>query len=207
MRKAIIGAAIAAMIGAVLVLPAVASAGDPFQATAAKQLAASACGSGPLVVNVVEQVINDADSGFQGNWWAYDSYQRVIKVWQTGDNAFCATVSYTGKFTTVAGLAPASNGGNVAGGITGTMNGGARFAITGALNASPSWPRFGNVGVVDYACHIDGANDPGCGGYVSWISTFFGSGYTYDYSWWGWMYKTARNGTWINAEPSTGNIQ
>ncbi len=203
MRKAIIGAAFAAIVGAMLVLPGVAFAGDPFQQEAAHQLAASACGPGTMVINAVESVTNDVDSGQQGNNWAYDNYQRNIKVWQVGSDTYCATVTYTGKFTTVEGPAPGPEG-PVAAGIIGTMNGGYRSTIfTGTLNENPVWATRGNVGTVNYACTIEGACH-----YVSWLDVYFSSTSNFNLAWWGWIYNAGPHGTWTNAiTGNTGNIQ
>src|SRR6266571_6980942 len=66
----------------------------------------SECPSGPLVINVVQKVVNDDDSGVAGNAWAFDDFVRQIKVVDTGGGTFCATVSYQGSFTTIAGTSP-----------------------------------------------------------------------------------------------------
>lgn len=60
----------------------------------------SACPPGAPIINVVQRVINDVDSGTGGNYWAHDDFVRQIQVVQSGPTSFCATVSYQGNFTT-----------------------------------------------------------------------------------------------------------
>jgi len=159
------------------------------------QLAASACGPGTLVVNVEQKVRNDADSGVAGNAWAFDDYERHIKVWQTGSSpdTFCATVSYEGKFTTNAGASP-GNTGTVEAGVRGRFEGGYRTTqFTGTF--SPTEPTHGNLGVFDYRCDISF----NCPGYVPWTTFYFTSTSGFDLAWWGWIYHAGKNGTWVNA--------
>ena len=134
-----------------------------------------------------------------GNYWALDTYERQIKVYQTTTAGnYCALVRYDGKFVTFAVASP-QNTGTVGAGVKGEMEGGYRGIITGSLKASPLWTTHGNVGVFDYACDILG----NCPGRVSWLAQYFDAGYGFDYGWWGWEYKTENNGSWINAV--TGN--
>jgi hypothetical protein len=60
-----------------------------------KQLSKSACGDklGKPVIDVVQKVQNDSDSGVAGNYWAFDYFTRNIKVWPTG------TWDVTGAYT------------------------------------------------------------------------------------------------------------
>jgi hypothetical protein len=162
------------------------------------QLSGSAC-SGKQVINVTEKVVNDADSAVGGTFWALDSFTRQIQVSQVSATSFCATVSYEGGFVTFAGNSP-SGAGEVSAGIKGTMSGGYVATFDGTMLASPAWKTKGSVGTVDYQCdQLDN-----CPGYVDWVAQFFGPGYTnFDQPYWGWEYKTAKNGSWINA--SAGN--
>ncbi len=176
-----------------------------------KQLSKSACGDKlkDPVINIVQKVQNDADSGVAGNYWAFDYYTRHIKVWQTGENTYCATVVYDGKFYAVPGqIGP----GNVPSGalintstnapVNGDMDGGYRATFNGALTPG-SWPTNGSVGTTNYQCDIL-AN---CPGRVDWVSKYF-PGYTaFDKPWWGWKYNGGSHGTWINAiTGNSGNI-
>jgi len=164
------------------------------------QLNAAQCGSGRMVINVTEKVVNDIDSGVGGNNWAFDDYIRQIQVRETGSGTYCAVVRYHGSFTTIAGFSP-QNTGTVAAGITGTFEGGFRATITGTLLSSPGWSTHGFVGTFDYACD---ATTSVCPGYVSWLGQYFSAVGGFDQPWWGWIYRTECNGTWVNA--SDGNL-
>ena len=193
MRRLITSALVLAI--ALLGTPALAGDGGDF----AKQLSASSCGSGPVVINVHETVVNDIDSGQGGNYWAYDDFQRTIQVRDNGDGTFCAIVRYEGKFTTVAGTSP-GNTGSVAAGITGSFNGGYRATIRGSLLASPAWSTRGDVGTVDYQCDASAGT---CVNAVNWVTQYFSANADFAFDWWGWRYHTAQNGDWLNAV--TGN--
>ena len=167
------------------------------------QLNAAQCSPGPnskLVLNIVFQVTNDADSGISG-YWAMDSYTKHVQVWDQTGGTFCAIVKYDGSFTSVAGVSPASTN-TIGAGVTGTMEGGYSMILSGAT-FSPGIKRTkGNIGTKDIGCSIDNyGNAIGCT-YYSWIADYFpGASFAYSYS--GWTYNAGDNGTWINA--STGN--
>jgi hypothetical protein len=166
----------------------------------------SACPSGNLVVNVVQKVVNDADSGTSGNAWAFDDFVRQIQVVDTGAGGFCATVKYEGNFTTVAGPSPgaAYTGGTVADGIVGTFQGGyVSTLFTGTLK--PGVKTKGSIGTYDYQCDTSF----NCPGAVSWPSLFFDNLGGFDIGgWWGWTYHGGSNGTWVNAiTGNSGDIQ
>jgi hypothetical protein len=180
---------------ALLGTPALAGDGGDF----AKELSASSCSGGPVVINVHETVVNDIDSGQAGNYWAYDDFQRTIQVRDNGDGTFCAIVRYEGEFTTVAGRGP-GNTGNVAAGITGSFHGGYRATISGSLLWWPVWSTRGDVGTVDYQCT---ASTGTCATAVDWVTQYFGASAGFAFDWWGWRYHTAQNGDWLNAV--TGN--
>ena len=162
-----------------------------------KKLNASQCdpSAGKLVLNVVFQVANDADSGF-GGYWALDSYNKTVKVYQVGETAFCAIVKYQGSFVTSAGTSP-SGVGTVGAGVKGTMEGGYQGVITGTLNPAPALDMHGNIGTYDYACST--ADPDSTCNYFSWISAYFNPGASFTYDWWGWIYHGGNNGTWVNA--------
>ncbi len=168
------------------------------------QLKPSLCGaSGKPIINVHQRVLNDADSGFNG-YWAFDNYEREIKVWPLQNGTYCATVAYEGRFKAVAGQNSPGQGstGVLTGKERGSFEGGYRAIITGSLLASPLWPTHGSVGATDYKCDIAGT----CPGRVSWVEQYFS--YTgFDQPWWGWIYQGGRYGTWINASiGSSGDI-
>lgn len=153
------------------------------------------------VINVVEFVRNDIDSGFNGNW-AMDNYTRHIQVYANGDGTFCASVNYQGTFTTIEGLSPGA-GLPLQSGITGRMQGGYVGIVTGTLRNEPAWPTQGVVGSFDYGCNASGSTCQ----YVSWISQYF-DGASFNYIVWEWIYRGGKNGTWINADSgSPGDIR
>lgn len=188
-----------------------------------KELSKSACGEklGDPVINVSQKVQNDVDSGFAGNYWAFDYYTRNIKVWEIttpGEGTsgiYCAIVVYNGKFYAVPGQIGPGN--NPVGAlintptdapVNGNMSGGYRDIITGNLRTTPinGWPINGNVGTTNYQCNLSGI----CPGIISWRDTYFSSFSLTDEPWWGWQYKGGSHGTWVNAidvsQPVSGNI-
>ncbi len=169
----------------------------------ANELKKSACANtvGAPVINVEQQVKNDADSAVGGNAWAMDHYKREIVVYKTtAANTYCAIVKYEGGFVTLAGASP-QNTGTVGAGIKGAMSGGYRSTLfTGTLKSNPSKPTHGSIGTYDYACDTSF----NCPGVVNWRTLYFDNISGFDLAWWGWQYKTAKNGSWINAV--TGNV-
>src|SRR5919108_65902 len=115
------------------------------------KLAPRTCGTGKLVVDVVQQVLNDADRGRKGNFWALDDYRRAIKVWRIAPPNFCAIVTYDGTFRTFAGPSSAGK----------------------------------------------------CPGSVYWVKLYFTNVTGDDFDWWGWLYRTSKNGAWLNAVTGT----
>lgn len=175
-----------------------------FSRVLAQQLRPSACNPvGNAIIDVEQKVVNDVDSGQQGNNWAVDRYSRHIRVWKTSTpGTYCGIVEYEGTATTLAGLAPGPTG-TVGAGIVAHMRGGRRVTITGTLLSTPAWRLKGNVGTFDYGC----TTDPDCPGVVSWPGQYFDTGFTYADDWWGWSYDAGRHGTWINAVTgNSGNI-
>lgn len=175
------------------------------------QLSNSACGShlGKSLIDVKEKVQNDADSGQAGNYWAFDYYTRNIQVWSTGGDAYCAIVTYDGRFYAVPGQVGPGNDPSGAlintptdQPVNGSMSGGYRATFNGTLT-SGSWPTHGNVGTVNYQCDILG----NCLNAVDWVNQYF-PGYTnFAQPWWGWRYNGGSHGTWINSvSGDSGNI-
>ena len=123
------------------------------------------------IIDVEQKVLNDVDSGFGGNNWAFDNLQRKIEVYTQTDGSFCAVVNYHGTFDAQAGqLAPGMGASNILNGSEdGRFDGGYRGVITGTLKANPAWRTRGMVGTTDYMCNIAGA----CPGYVSWMAQYF----------------------------------
>lgn len=172
------------------------------------QLDSSHCGltkQSKSVVNVSFRLINDYDSGVQGNAWANDTVHREIRIWQVSPGIFCGTVTDTAKFATFAGPSPGGTG-TVTADIPGAIRGGeitGQFA--GTLNPAPAYPTQGNIGqdnTFDLMCtsayDCPGAR-PTIGSYVS--------GYAGQLQWWGWQYVTNGHGIWVNSQDgNTGDI-
>lgn len=181
----------------------------------------SGASAGNQVINVVEVVVNDVDSGQAGNWWAFDFFTRRIQVWNTGPDTYCGVVKYyKATFQAIAGQkSPGSTGttgGILTGDEVGTFAGGYQASITGQLDVSdPSnWPLRGNVSPnpVDYQCDTSG----NCPGYIDWTTKYFNTSdpsFSFTLPAWGWRYighdkpgapdAGKPDGVWVNA--STGN--
>jgi hypothetical protein len=147
-----------------------------------------ACPAGSPILNVVQKVINDVDSGLGGNW-AFDEYVRRVQVVQTA-TGFCVTASYSGSFETIDGNSP-GNTGHIAADVVGTFEGGYVGTFTGTFAPGANRTK-GNIGTFDYAS-----------GPVSLLSLYFPGYASFDYSWWGWIYHGGNNGSWVNA--ASGN--
>ena len=169
--------------------------------TFGQQLNAAKCdpGTSKMVLNIVFQVTGDADSGQGGNYWALDSYMKHVQVWDMTDGTFCVQVKYNGSFVTVLGRGP-GNTGDVAAGVTGTMEGGYSAIISGGSFTPGTKRTKGNIGSKDYACTTAGA--PGDCNYYSFLTDYF-PGATLAQGFWGWTYRAGENGTWVNS--ITGN--
>src|SRR5919109_2003254 len=162
------------------------------------KLAPRTCGTGKLVVDVVQQVLNDADRGRKGNFWALDDYRRAIKVWRIAPHNFCAIVTYDGTFRTFAGRSPGGTG-TIGAGIKGHFSGGYRMDFSGSLRERPLRRAQGSIGTVDYRCSSAGK----CPGSVYWVKLYFTNVTGDDFDWWGWLYRTSKNGAWLNAVTGT----
>jgi hypothetical protein len=209
-KKVAIGSAVVLVVilGLALAVPALAS---PRATNTGAQVDTGGftftCGapSGSRVIDVTERIVNDADSGEAGNYWGYDTILRHIQVWNTGPNAYCATVIYTGAFRAVAGQRSPGNTGVLTGDERGTFSGGYQSThFTGNLYVSNStnWPVRGEVHPepVNYKCDIQGT----CPGSIDWTTKYFSTTSGFDLAVWGWKYvATDHDGVWINA--STGN--
>jgi hypothetical protein len=164
----------------------------------------SACnGNGArLLVNVTFTLTNDADSGFAGNEWASDTMHRKLRIWREADGSYCAVVGDTGSFTTLAGTSPNKTG-TVPAGISGRMQGGYVATFTGTPASTAPYAEHGNLGSFDLQCDTS-FNCPGA--HPSFTS-YFDPAPAYTLTAWGWIYRTARNGTWVNqASGSSGDI-
>ncbi|MBF6591497.1 MAG: hypothetical protein IVW57_13350 [Ktedonobacterales bacterium] len=160
------------------------------------------------VINVTELIINDADSGTAGNYWAYDHFTRTIQVWNIGPDLYCAAVNYDGSFVAVGGQTSPGNTGTLTGDEHGRMLGGYQTTnFTGQLNVNDPahWPTSGLVRPkpVDYQCDING----NCPGAIDWTTKYFANlDPTFNLASWGWRYtaQDARDGIWTNASSGNG---
>lgn len=164
------------------------------------QLNAAACdATGSMVVNVNMTIINDADSGLHG-FWAYDTSNKSIQIWDQGNGTYCAVVQYKGKYYAFDG---ATSPGDVAlplsGKQKGTFEGGYTATIKGSMLTLPAWSTHGNQGVKDYSCDTSGNCDTSSG---DWVTAYFGPSADFAFNWWGWVYHGDHN-TWANS--SDGN--
>ncbi|MBI4130762.1 hypothetical protein HY468_05570 [Candidatus Roizmanbacteria bacterium] len=199
-KKILVGAAASAvMLG--MAIPAFAAAEH---LNWGSQINAGQCDKvGKPVVNIVQKVVNDVDSGQAGNYWAFDNLTRKIQVWETNTaGEYCAEVSYQGEFDGQAGQTSPGNTGTLDGSEDGTFQGGYNATITGSLLSAPLWQTRGSVGTTDYDCDIDG----NCPGYVSWVGQYFTPGYGFAYNWWGWIYHNGNN-VWVNSvDGNSGDV-
>lgn len=168
--------------------------------------------SGNKIIDVNEKVINDADSGIAGDYWAFDTVTRQIQVWNVGPDSFCATVMYTSAstFQAVAGQTSPGATGTLTGDEYGSFHGGyvATFTAQMDIIAPATWPAHGKINgglAINYQCDING----NCPGFVDWTSQYFANVANFNEYAWGWIYHgldhadSSSTGTWVNA--STGN--
>ena len=185
-----------ALIAAVAALAASPAAGAPGPEPKLNQheLAPRTCGKGTLVVDAVQKVLNDVDSGTERNVWALDDYTRHLKVWRLGAHKFCTIVSYEGRFETISGPSPGGTG-TVPNGLIGRFDGGYRMDFNGTLRAHPLHRPRGMIGTFDYRCDASAK----CPGSTYWITFYFTGVTGDDFDWWGWLYKSRKYGTWLNS--------
>lgn len=185
-KKFLIGGAAGALMLGVLSVTA-------FAATPQGQnLNASVCNTkGAPVVNITYKVINDPDSGLNGNW-ALDNYNKKVQVWDQGSGTFCVIVKYDGQFVTTGPLSPQA-GVFLSAGIKGAFEGGYQATFNGTL--ATGLQTNGNLPTVDQSA------EP-----FSWLGTYF-PGYTsFTEPYWSWTYHAGNNGTWVNSLVNSGDI-
>jgi hypothetical protein len=169
----------------------------------------SACNSvGTPIVNVNYKILNDGDTQPSGQFWAMDNYNRNLKIFDQGNNTYCAVVSEVGNFvaTGIGSALPVSDNtyGPLDSGVTGTVEGGYTGLITGTF--APTVPTHGKLPTSNYNCNVD----PSCSAAFDWVGAYFPGGGTVAnlYTNWGWVYHAGDNGSMVQAAPSTytGNI-
>lgn len=150
------------------------------------------------VVNVHYRILNDADSGFAGNYWANDTIDRHVRIWAEQDGTYCVQVADHGSFVTYAGASPGGTG-MVSAGVQGQIEGGyITSSVAGTF--APTLPTHGNLGTYDVQCDSSG-NCPGTT--VSWASYFSSIASADSFAHWGWIYRAGEHGTWLNQDDVT----
>lgn len=196
-----IGVSAAAIAG----VPAVSAKGHRCGLNWRKELSSRKPKGGP-VVTVIQEVVNDIDSGHNG-FWAHDDYRRLIQMWEVGDGEFVAVVQYNGQFEAVGGQnEPGKNAdGTLEGDEDGLIHGGYAASLKGELQDDPNWPTHGFVGTFDYEGDVHAGTRPGA---VRWDYQYLvPDSVTFEFEWWGWVYRGGDDGTWVNAvDEDCGNI-
>lgn len=197
MKQSLLVAATAGLVAALLLPAAALAAPPPPGHNWGSYVNASSCAGGTPVLNITFGVTNDSDSGLAGDWWALDSYQKLVQVWQESDGSYCAVVHYAGTFTTLAGQeSPGESVAQLPGGFTGTMVGGYTATFPYTMNPDPGYPTSGYLG----SFNLEGGTG-GNGAAFDWLSTYFevtDNFASFAQPTWGWVYQGGRCGTWYN---------
>jgi hypothetical protein len=153
------------------------------------------CGSGKLVLNVTYRVENDVDTGVKGNNWAFDSYQRAVRVWRKAPGRFCSASTYNGEFTSIEGLSPGGRA-QLPAGIRGTLRGSSVTTFRGTF-APRGAPVRGFLGVKDFACSSVDVKGQ-CSGTWDWLREYFTGIAGFRYTRYSFTYHATENGkgTW-----------
>jgi hypothetical protein len=155
------------------------------------------------VVDVHFTLFNDYDSATDGSSWANDTIDRHLRIWQqnSGPNSgqFCVQVDDHGSFVTFAGTSPSGVPNGLSAGINGHIEGGrVSNTFSGTLASAPPFATHGDLGSFDLECDVDPVNCPG--DHPSYLSYFSSTSGDNQDAQWGWIYKTAHNGTWLNQD-------
>ena len=156
------------------------------------------CGGGKLVLSVSYHVINDVDTGVRGNNWAFDTYDRSVRVWRKGRGRFCSASTYGGEFTTIAGPSPGGKT-TLPAGVRGTFTGSSVTTFRGTFAAQGA-PVRGFLGSKDFAC--TSADQKGqCSGTWDWLRTYFTGISRFTYVRYAFSYHATENGkgTWSDS--------
>jgi hypothetical protein len=149
------------------------------------------CGGGRLVLSVSYHVVNDVDTGVQGNNWAFDSYDRSVRVWRKARGRFCSTSTYAGESPGGKAQLPA--------GIRGTFRGSSVTSFGGTFAPLGASVR-GFLGSKDFAC--TSADQKGqCSGTWDWLRTYFTGVSRFKYVRYAFSYHATENGkgTWSDS--------
>ena len=165
----------------------------PASALAALAPAPGVCATMGTPFLTITQPITEPDSGTSGNW-ANDTLTEKVNVWLATDNSgtFCANGNTTnGTFTTTGPNSP-QNGAPLASGITGTFTGGETWVLPAGTATTTS------------ASSLTLAADNSATGsqFNNWQSQVFTT--TAGASTYAFTYVTPNNGTWTNADATSG---
>ena len=153
------------------------------------------CGGGTPVLSVSYHVVNDVDTGLQGNNWAFDTYDRSVRVWRKAPGRYCSTSTYQGEFTTIAGASPGGKA-TLPAGIRGTFTGSSVTTFRGTFAPQGTATR-GFLGSKDFAC--TSADQRGqCSGTWDWLRAYFTGISRFKYLRYAFSYHATENGkgTW-----------
>jgi hypothetical protein len=144
-----------------------------------------------LVLSVSYHVVNDVDTGVEGNNWAFDTYDRSVRVWRQGPGRFCAASTYSGEFTSIAGPSPGGQA-QLPAGIRGTFGGSSVTSFRAGFAPRGAQVR-GALGTKDFAC--TSADQKGqCSGTWDWLRTYFNGVSRFKYVRYTFSYRATENG-------------
>ena len=142
------------------------------------------------MLSVAYHVVNDVDTGVQGNNWAFDTYDRSVRVWRKAPGRFCSASTYGGQFASIAGPSPGGKA-QLPAGIRGTFTGASVTTFRGTF--APQGEVRGSLGTKDFAC--TSADQKGqCSGTWDWLRTYFGSVSRFKYVRYAFSYHATENG-------------
>ena len=155
---------------------------------------------GTPFLTIKQSIINDPDTTNFAKW-AIDDYTDNTKVWVgTDGSTYCGTTDVTdASFVTFQSLSP-EKGVQIPSGITGTFSGGENYTFPGSLKLSSSYSTTSLQAVT--------LPESPVAGFSWWVNQVFpsvasssGSYYASTYSF---TYTTPHNGTWVDADPTSG---
>ena len=162
------------------------------------------------VLGITFKVVNDEDSGVFG-YWALDTINRAVSVWQQPDGSFFVIATYSGKFTTFAdAVSPNDLGMPERANASGTFQGGYVATFSSPVFSTA----FGSAGAFDFGGTqtdiLKGvyATQLGPTTAFSYLDHYFPGWNTNSFieSPWGWVYHY-HGQTWCDTSGGiTGNI-
>jgi hypothetical protein len=138
------------------------------------------------------RVLNDVDTGIRGNTWAFDTYQRSVRVWRRPRGRYCSVSTYDGQFTSIQGPSPGGKA-QLPAGIRGTFSGSSTTTFRGRF-APRGAPLRGFLGVKDFACTSADVKGQ-CSGTWDWLSDYFTGVTAFRYTRYAFRYHATENGT------------